>query len=126
MEKAKIYDQHAENKEFLSKIDFFKDKIQFLQNRLDEVTAKNNNKEFLIEVEHFQNQLIIQKNNIDEIRHQVVLDEDRLVKEVAKNEIAVEHRSTTFHQKEKESFEQIEKMFNELNHKMTLFFTKWL
>ncbi len=126
MEKGKIYDQHAENKEFLSKLDFYKEKIQILQNRLDEVTSKNNNKDFLVEVEHFQNQLIIQKNNVDEIRHRVVLDEDRLVKEIAKNEVAVEHRSAEFHTKEKEDVTRLEATFNELNHEMNTFFTKWM
>lgn len=126
MEKVKIYEQHAENKEFLSKLDFFKDKIQVLQNRLDEVTKKNNNKDFLLEVEHYQNQLIIQKNNIDVIRHDVVLDEDRLVTETTKNEVAIQHRSVEFHAKQKEDFEQIEKIFIDLSYELNLFFTKWM
>ena len=118
MEKAKIYDQHLENGVFRSNLDFYKTEIQFLENRLGEVSSKNNSAECLKDLEHFQNQLIIQKNNIDVIRHEVVLDEDRLMKEAAKNEIALQHRSTEFHSKEKEDFEEILQMRHDEFHLM--------
>lgn len=126
MEKGKVFEQHAENKEFIGKLTFYKDEIQILQNRLDEVAAKNNQLECMKEVEHFQNQLIIQKNNIDEIKHKVVLDEDRLVKEIEKNEVAIDHRSIYFHAEEKEDVETFERVFNELRKEINLFFTKWM
>lgn len=126
MEKGKVFEQHAENKEFIGKLTFYKDEIQILQNRLDEVAAKNNQLECMKEVEHFQNQLIIQKNNIDEIKHKVVLDEDRLVKEIEKNEVAIDHRSIDFHAEEKEDVETFERVFNELRKEINLFFTKWM
>lgn len=126
MEKGKIYDQHAENKEFISKLDFYKEEISILESRLEEVSAKNNQKECLTELEHFQNQLIIQRNNIDEIRHQVVVDEDRLVAEINKNEVAVDHRSVPFHIAEKEQVETFEKNFNDLRKELNLFFSKWM
>lgn len=126
MEKGKVFEQHAENKEFIGKLTFYKDEIQILQNRLDEVAAKNNQLECMKEVEHFQNQLIIQKNNIDEIKHKVVLDEDRLLKEIEKNEVAIDHRSIDFHAEEKEDVETFERVFNELRKEINLFFTKWM
>jgi hypothetical protein len=126
MEKGKILDQHSENNEFLEKLSFYKDDIKILQNRLDEVVSKNNSSDCLKEVEHFQNQLIIQRNNIDEIKHKVVVDEDRLVKEIEKNEVAVDHRKVDFHQDEKDAIETFEKNFNEIRKELNLFFTKWM
>lgn len=126
MEKARIYDQHAENKEFISKLDFYKEEISIFENRLTEIASKNNQKECLLELEHLQNQLIIQRNNVDEIRHEINLDEDRLVNEIAKNEVAVEHRHAPFHGKEKDKVESFEKYFHELKKELNLFFSKWM
>jgi hypothetical protein len=70
--KAKIYDQHAENTEWTSKLNFYKDDIKIMTGRLEEVASKNSSKEVLAQVEHFQNQLIIQRNNID-LFHEIQL-----------------------------------------------------
>jgi hypothetical protein len=126
MEKGKVFDQHLENSEFFGKLTFYKDEIKILQNRLDEVAAKNNQSDCMKDVEHFQNQLIIQKNNIDEIKHKVVLDEDRLMKEIEKNEVAIDHRSVEFHSEEKEAVETFERIFNDFRKEINLFFTKWM
>ena len=126
MEKGKVYEQHAENKEFIEKLNFYKEEIQILQNRLDEVASKNNSNDCMKDVEHFQNQLIIQRNNIDEIKHKVVLDEDRLMKEISKNEVAIDHRSVAFHVEEKEAVESFEQSINDFRKEINLFFTKWM
>jgi hypothetical protein len=126
MEKAKVYDQHEENKVFMEKLLFYKDEIKILQNRLDEVASKNNSSECLKDVERFQNQLIIQRNNLDEIKHKVGLDENRLFAEVNKNEIAIDHRSIEFHAIEKDEVETFEVVFKDLRNDMMLFFTKWM
>ncbi len=126
MEKAKIYDQHAENTEFVNKLTFYKEEISILENRLEEIATKNNSKECLAELEKFQNQLIVQRNNIDEIKHVVVIDEARLVKEVEKNMVAVDHRHVEFHAEEKEAVESFETNFNELRKDLNAFFSKWM
>ena len=59
----KIYTQHADHTEWLSKMKFYTDEITILKNRLGEIASKNNQKDVLAQVEHFQNQLIIQKNS---------------------------------------------------------------
>lgn len=126
MEKGKVYDQHAENNEFLSKLSFYKEEIHILEGRLAEVASKNSAKECLAEVEHFQNQLIIQRNNIDEIKHLVNQDEARLVKEIEANNVAVDHRSVDFHSNEKEQVETFEHHFNALRQELNAFFSKWM
>ena len=68
-----IYKQHEENVEWSNKLDFYKDEIKILQNRLEEIAAKNNHKDVLALVEQFQNRLIIHRNTIDEIQHKVNL-----------------------------------------------------
>ncbi len=69
----KIYTQHADHTEWLSKLKFYTDEISILKGRLEEIASKNNQQNVLAQVEHFQNQLIVQKNNIDEISHTIKL-----------------------------------------------------
>ncbi len=126
MEKAKVFDQHAENTEFSAKLDFYKDEIKIFKNRLEEIVSKNNQTECLSELEKFQNQLIIQRNIIDELKHKVNVDEDRLLDEIKKNEVAIDHRSIENHSIESEEMLSFEKNFHELRHDINLFFTKWM
>ena len=58
----KIYTQHAEHTDWISKLKFYDDEICILKNRLSEIISKNTQKDILAEAEHFQNQFIIQKN----------------------------------------------------------------
>jgi hypothetical protein len=119
-----IYKQHSENNEWTEKLNFYKDELNILKNRLAEIASKNTNKEVLAEVEHFQNQFIIQRNNIDEIAHLVKINEENLQKEIKSNPVAVDHRKTEYHQNEKNQVESFETNFNDLRSKFKVFTTK--
>lgn len=122
----KIYTQHAEHNDWMSKLKFYTDEISILKGRLEELVSKNNHKDVLTKVEHFQNQLIIQKNNIDEIMHVIKLDEVVLETEIDKNPIAVDHRSMPAHTDEKEMVDSFEKNFNELRAEFKTFAAEWM
>jgi hypothetical protein len=122
----KIYTQHADHTEWLSKLKFYTDEISILKGRLEEIASKNNKQDVLAQVEHFQNQLIVQKNNIDEISHTIKLDESSIEKEVNKNPVAVDHREMPSHSKQKEAVDAFEKNFNELRTEFKIFAAKWM
>jgi len=122
----KIYDQHAEHTDWLSKMKFYTDEISVIKNRLVEIASKNTDKEVLAHVEHFQNQMIIQKNNIDEISHAIKLDEEALQKEIKDNPTAVDHRKVAYHAKEKDAVDSFEKNFNEIRNEFKAFAAKWM
>jgi hypothetical protein len=122
----KLYNQHAENNEWLNKLKFYDDEISILKNRLSQIATKYKEKEVLAQVEHFQNQFIVQQNNIDEISHTINVDEDALKSEVIKNPVAVDHRNIPYHSSEKESIEAFEKNFNELRSEFKNFAAKHL
>lgn len=122
----KIYDQHADHTEWMSKLKFYSDEVTIMTGRLEEIASKNNHQDVLKQVEHFQNQLIIQKNNIDELGHVIKVDEKSLEKEVNKNPVAVDHREMPSHVGEKEAIDSFEKNFNELRAEFKLFVAKWL
>lgn len=121
-----ISEQHKENVEWSSKLDFYKDEIEILQKRLDEIAGKNTKKEVLTPLEHFQNQLIIHRNTIDEIQHGVNLSEDAIVGEITKNPVASDHRKMEYHQAEKEEIQILEKAFKELREEFNRFVSKWI
>ena len=121
-----IYNQHQENTEWLSKLNFYSDEVKIMTGRLEEITSKNNARDVLAQVEHFQNQLIIQKNNIDEIRHSVKHDENKLESEINKNPVAVDHRNTEYHETEKDMVETFENNFNSLREEFNEFSAKWM
>ena len=123
---APIYQQHEENREFTSKLDFYKDEIKILEGRLGELASKNSKNDILGELEKYQNQLIIQRNNIDEIAHKVKINEDTLVKEIEKNPVAVDHRHVPYHGAEKELVEGFESNFNSLRSDLNGFISKWM
>jgi hypothetical protein len=122
----KIYTQHADHTEWLSKLKFYTDEISIMKGRLGEIASKNNQQDVLVQVEHFQNQLIVQKNNIDELAHTIKVDENSLEKEVNKNPVAVDHREMPSHSKEKEAVDAFEKNFNELRAEFKTFAAKWM
>lgn len=125
IEKKFIYDQHSENQDWLKRLDFYKEEIVILRERLEEVTAKNNAPDFLKQVEHFENQLIIQRNHVDELAHQIKLDEQQLVAEIKQNPVAVDHRKVVNHEQEADYMVYFEKNFANLRTEFNSFLAKW-
>ena len=120
-DKAFIYDQHLENQDWLKRLDFYKEELNILRERLDEVTSKNNQAEFLKYVEHFQNQFIIQRNHIDELAHQIKANEKVLVAEIDANPVAVDHRKLENHNEEADYISYFEKNFATLRAEFNTF-----
>jgi uncharacterized membrane protein YgaE (UPF0421/DUF939 family) len=124
METKKVYTLHEENKEWLSKLAFYKDEIKVMENRVSEIASKNTSKDILSSVEHFQNQLIIQRNSIDELAHSINDHETYLINRAKENPTAIDHRSVNDHPVMRDSFNSFEKVINELRKELNLFLTK--
>ncbi|MBI3519170.1 MAG: hypothetical protein HY062_07410 [Bacteroidetes bacterium] len=126
MKTEKIYTQHEENKEWASKLAFYKDEIRIMENRLAEIAQKNTSKEILAQTERFQNQLIIQKNQIDEISHLINLDNDTINREINKNSIAVDHRKINDHSELRDRINTFETLIGSLKVDFNTFLSKWM
>jgi F420-dependent methylenetetrahydromethanopterin dehydrogenase len=124
--KTFIYDQHLENQDWLKRLDFYKEDLIILRERLEEVTSKNNNADFLKSVEHFQNQFLIQRNHIDELAHEIKANENTLVAEIQDNPVAVDHRKVENHDNEADFMGYFEKNFAELRAEFNVFLAKWM
>jgi hypothetical protein len=124
MSTKSISELHAEHTEFLNKLNFYKDEIALMRNRVEEVAGKNSNKEVLAHIEHFQNQLIIQRNNIDELSHAVKDHDSYLENRVKENPVSSDVRQVNDHPLMRDNVLQFEKVFNELRHELNSFLSK--
>jgi hypothetical protein len=124
--KEQIYNQHHENLDWLNRLRFYKEEIEILKERLEEIASKNSNEDVLAKVEHFQNQFIVQRNNIDELAHSIKMNEAKLMDEVEKNPVASDHRTTEYHQKENEFITYFETNFAKLRDDFNQFISKWM
>lgn len=125
-EKSFIYDQHQENQDWLKRLDFYKEEIQILRERLEELTLKNTDAEFLKSVEHYQNQFLIQRNHIDELSHDIRLNEGKLVHEILHNPVAVDHRKVENHDTEADFMGYFEKNFATIRAEFNQMAAKWM
>ena len=115
----------SDHTEWINKLDFYKDDLKIFNNRLSEIVSKNNHTEVLAEVEKFQNQFIVQNDNIDQIKHIINLDEDKIIKEVNSNPIAVDHRNMN-HSGERDLVDTFEKNFKSIREEFNKFSAMWM
>jgi len=124
--KTNIYNQHSEHTEWQNKLNFYKDEVKIMENRLAEVSQKNTAIEVRKEIEHFQNQFLIQRNNISKISHHISGEEKQIQAEIKKNPVASDHRKAEDHASEREMVEGFEINFNNLRKEYNAFLSKRL
>lgn len=126
MEGAKIDVLHSEHREWLNKLDFYKDDLVLLRKRHDEVVTKNTNREVMAMVEHFQNQFIIQRNEIDEFRHAIKEHENIIEAAINANGTAIHRQRIQDHPEMRERMERFEKLFHEFRMELLRFAAKYI
>lgn len=119
--KTKIYDQHSEHTEWMSKLQFYGVEMKIMQKRLDEVAADAPSPETLKQVEHFQNQIFIQSRHLTELNRHIKGEEKVLQENIAQNAVASDHRSLEDHVEEREQMEALEQIFNALRKEFNSF-----
>ena len=112
--------------EALRGLEFYKQDLIILQQRLQEVAEKNTALDVRRSIEHFQNQFIIQRNNIDELRHKVNEQVQLLSKDVQLHEGRVEKQLLEEEEQLDAEYRQLEKIINELRQEFNTFLSKWM
>jgi hypothetical protein len=124
--KKTIYQLNDEHRTWLNKLDFYKDEISIMQNRISEIAKKNTSKEALSFVEHFQNQLIVQKEQLDILGHNIRSHAAYLEEEANANPVAIDHKKFQDHSNQRENMETFEKIFEDLRKELISFVSKWM
>lgn len=116
-----------EHTSWLSALDFYKQELGVIKNRLTEVAGKNTSHAIAGDIEHFENQVKVQFENIDILRHEI---NDNLSKAAgqAKENIAgyVDSGLLKIHDGQKEQFASLEKVITELRQDFNRFASKWM
>lgn len=126
METKNVFDLHAEHREWLNKIAFYKDEIKVMRNRVAEVASKNTAQDVQAMIEHFQNQLIVQDEQADITRHNVREYQQVIEDHLKKNSVASDHLKWNDHIHMREQVETFERIFNELRKELITFIARWL
>lgn len=126
MEQKKLYVLHAEDKEWLNRLRFYKEEMDFLQSRIEEIVPKYTDKEVLASCEHFSNQLTLQRHAAQKLKHAIKRDEQRVEANIIANPIAVDHRSIGDHLVERHEIDTFERLYHEFKSDLVTFFSKWM
>ncbi|MES2382295.1 MAG: hypothetical protein V4538_14710 [Bacteroidota bacterium] len=117
---------HSERKEWLNTLQFFKDDIQSLQNRLEEIVKANTKKEMTALVESYQNQFIRQLEVNDELRHKINAAEVAFASEESKNPVATDHKLAPDHVELRDEVDTYCNLFKALRDGFNTFASKVL
>jgi gas vesicle protein len=123
-EVMKMPELHQLHKEWVNKLNFYKDDIKLLEKRIEEIASKYTSKEVLDLVEHFQNQIKIQRNEIDILMHDINAEEKKLQDNINDNPTAWDHRKA--HTPLNDRMDTFEKLFAEYRRELIGFAAKYM
>lgn len=114
------------NNDCLRGIEFYKQELAILQERLEEITSDNTAKQVLEKVEHFQNQFLIHGNYLDELKHQIHANDKSIEAELLRTGALVAENIAAEHKQIHEQYLNEERIFNELRHEFNRFAAEWM
>ena len=127
MNKANIATMGDEHSAWLRALDFYKQELNIVKNRLTEVAGKNTGGTITKDIEHFENQIKVQVNNIDNLHHAI---NDNLSRSVAqaKNNAAgyIDSALLTAHTDQHGQYTSLEQTINDLRQEFNRFASKWM
>jgi transposase len=126
MGKKKIFELHAEHKDWLNRLDFHKADIKFLVNRVAEISSKNTEKEVTAMCDHYTNLLEIHLNEAQKLKHAIKKHEHLVEQELSQNPVAVDHRRMEDHEKERLDIEKFEQLYSAQRNELLRFCSKWM
>ena len=127
MEKISIAHVNNAHSDWLRALDFYKDEISILKNRLTEIAGKNTSRDVMRNVEHFENQFKLQKDNIQVLSHDIKQNVKSIKNQLQDanagyidGELAEQHNAFSG------KFYDEEKVINELRHEFNEFAAQWM
>ncbi|MGB3008392.1 MAG: hypothetical protein WBC06_17890 [Chitinophagaceae bacterium] len=107
-------------------LEFYRDELSLLGNRLIEVSSRNTKQEAFEGIEHFQNQFMIQRKNIQDIKHEVKSYKNSISSDVYHHDGQVNTELIEEGKILKDKYESFERIMNGLRHEFNAFLSKWM
>lgn len=113
--------------DWLRALDFYKQEVAILKERLTEIAGKNTEHEMLHKVEHYENQFTVQQDNIDRLVHDIRLN-------IASTSNELQHSPAGYidatllarHNSLHQAYLAEEKAVNDLRHDFYEFAVEWM
>ncbi len=126
MQKISIKHVTNEHNDWLRALDFYKQEIKTLKDRLTEIAGKNTGADAAKGVEHYENQFSIQRNNIDELAHRIRENVKDLSRQAEAKGGYVDGELSDQHHNLRDAYITEEKTVNELRHEFNRFAIEWM
>lgn len=111
----------------LRALDFYKQELNILQERLTEVAHKNNKAELQPQIEQYENQLKVQLNNVNELVHSIHENMAAVGREAQlPNAGYITESLLATHDELGARYQQQEQIVNELRHNFNRFAASWM
>lgn len=115
-----------EHSDWLRGIDFYKDEIHILENRLSEVSQKWTKTEVKAEVEHYQNQFIIQKANLEDLQSGIKQHEVHMSNDAQNKALHLSNNTLAEHDNMRERYQSLERTIVDLRHDFNKFLSRYM
>lgn len=127
MNRENISAMSDEHSSWLSALDFYRDELGILKERLTEVAGKNNQKEIGADIEHYENQVKVQGEQLDVLHHDIHQILAKAAQQAQANSAGyIDAGLIKAHDLEKGKFEATEKAINGLRKDFHRFAAKWM
>jgi hypothetical protein len=114
------------NEESLKGLDFYLDELKIMQERLDEIAAKNTGDDVVKKIDQFQDELIIHKGAIEQLESSIRHNTHYIKSELINGQPFVDAPLATEHDELNDAWLTEEKMINGLRHEFNRFAAEWM
>jgi hypothetical protein len=124
--KVFLSDLHYEHRLWRNELNFYKDELAILQERLDEIVSKNTDHEAVAGVESFQNRFELQRKNLSDLKHKIKKHEQMLADFAESHPIAIDHVHFIDHTGIRNEMETFTDLYQEMKREFNRFAVKWM
>jgi len=115
---------HHQTMDCLREMEFYKQELTILQNRLEEVASKNTSKDVMVQVEHFLNKFIMTKEQLDILVHDLNAEENNIERKVVELPHHVHQKIVDIDTKIKDRFKDFTTGFADMRLEFNSFLSK--
>lgn len=121
-----LADLHYEHRLWRNELNFYKEELDILEERLKEIISKNTTQEVEVNVESFQNRFDLQRDHISELKHRIKRYDQYLAEFAENHPIAIDHVYFKDHSQMREDMERFTDLYQEMKREFNRFAVKWM
>jgi hypothetical protein len=121
-----LRDLHYEHRLWRNELLFYKDELNILEQRLEEILRRHTEFEVEAGVESYHNRFELQRKHISDLKHRIKKHEQMLADYAENHPIAVDHVIFQDHTAMRDALERFRDLYHELKKEFNRFAVKWM